>query len=120
MEKKSILADKSYLFAIRIAKLSQYLQERKEFTISQQVLKSGTAIRALINEAEFAQSHADYINKFSISLKEANETVYWLSLLRDANYIGAKLANSLIADCKELIAMLVATVKTLKSKNEKE
>jgi len=111
----SILRDKSYKFAIRIVKLSQYLQTiRKEFVISNQILRSGTAIGALIREAEYGQSKPDFISKMSISLKEANETEYWISILSDTNYISEKAFNSLQSDCKELIAMLVSTIKTSK------
>lgn len=110
------LKDKSYQFAIRIVKLSQFLQQdKKEFVLSKQVLRSGTAIGALIREAEFGQSKADFTNKMSIALKEANETKYWLSLLMDTDFINNNLFMSLQSDCKELIAMLVATVKTSKS-----
>lgn len=110
---KSVLKDKSYAFAIRIVKLSQYLQvEKREFVLSKQVLRSGTAIGALIREAEFGQSKADFISKMNISLKEANETEYWLCILHDTNYMEEKLFASLQSDCNELIAMLVATVKT--------
>lgn len=109
------MKNKSYKFAIRVVRLSQYLQtEKKEFVLSKQVLRSGTAVGALIREAEFGQSRPDFINKMSIALKEANETDYWLSLLKDTDYIDAKLFNSLQSDCKELIAMLVSTVKTSK------
>ena len=112
---KSILKDKSYAFAIRVVKLSQFLQnEKREFVLSKQVLRSGTAIGALIREAEFGQSKADFISKMSISLKEANETEYWLSLLKDTEYIEQYLFESLQSNCKELIAMLVSTIKTLK------
>ena len=119
--KESILKEKSYNFAIRIVKLSQYLQkEKSEFVLSKQILKSGTAIGALIREAEFGQSKPDFISKMSISLKEANETEYWLSILKDTDYINEKMFLSLQNDCKELIAMLVSTVKTTKKvKNEK-
>ena len=83
------LKDKSYQFAIRIVKLSQYLQrDKKEFVLSKQVLRSGTAVGALIREAEFGQSKADFSSKMSISLKEANETEYWLSLLNDTDFIS--------------------------------
>jgi four helix bundle protein len=113
---KNVLKEKSYLFAIRIVRLSQYLQNgKKEYVLSRQILKSGTAVGALIKEAEFAQSHADFINKMNISLKEANESEYWLSLLKDTDYIDEKLYSSLVTVCKELIAMLVSTIKTLKS-----
>ena len=114
---ESILKIKSYQFAIRIVRLSQFLQtEKKEFVLSKQVLRSGTAVGALIREAEFGQSRPDFINKMSISLKEANETEYWLSLLKDTDYLDYKLYDSLQVDSKELIAMLVSTVKTSKSK----
>ena len=114
--KNNPLKDKSYQFAIRIVKLSQFLQQdKKEFVLSRQVLRSGTAIGALIREAEFAQSKADFANKMSISLKEANETEYWLSLLKDTDFIGENQFVSLQSDCREFIALLVATVKTAKS-----
>jgi four helix bundle protein len=110
------LKDRSYQFAIRIVKLSQFLQRhKKEFVLSRQILRSGTAIGALIHEAEFAQSKADFTNKMSIALKEANETEYWLSLLKDTGFISENQFMNLQSDCKELIAMLVATVKTSKS-----
>jgi len=109
------LRDKSYLFAIRIVKLSQLLQnEHREFVLSKQVLRSGTAIGALIREAEFGQSKPDFTGKMSIALKEANETEYWLSLLKDTDFIEDKMFASLQSDVKELIAMLVSTVKTSK------
>ena len=79
---KSVLRQKSYAFALRIIKLSQYLADKKEYVINKQITKSGTAIGALVREAEFAQSIADFINKHSIGLKEANETDYWLSLFK--------------------------------------
>jgi four helix bundle protein len=113
--KENLLKTKSYAFAIRIVKLSQFLQtEKKEFVLSKQVLRSGTAIGALNREAEFGQSKADFISKMSIALKEANETEFWLCLLKDTGYVEQNLFDSLCADCKELIAMLVATVKTAK------
>jgi four helix bundle protein len=77
-------------------------------------LRSGTAIGALIKEAEFGQSKADFINKMSIALKEANETDYWLHLLKDTDFLNEKMFESISADCVELIKMLVATVKTSK------
>ena len=113
------LQNKSYSFAIRIVKLSQFLQEEKrEFVLTKQILRSGTSIGALIREAEFGQSKADFINKMSIALKEANETQYWLSLIHII-VIEIKLFESLENDCKELIAMLVSTIKTSKINAEK-
>jgi four helix bundle protein len=86
--KESVLKDKSYAFAIRIVMLSQFLQtEKKEFVISKQILRCGTAVGALIREGEYGQSRADFTNKMSIALKEANEPAYWLSILKDTGYI---------------------------------
>ena len=111
--KDNPLKEKSYQFAIRIVKLSQFLQQdKREFVLSRQVLRSGTAIGALIREAEFGQSRADFANKMSISLKEANETEYWLSLLKDTDFVSENQFAGLQSDCRELIAMLVSTVKT--------
>lgn len=112
---KSVLKEKSYSFAIRIVKLSQFLQtEKKEFILSKQILRSGTSIGALIREGEFGQSKADFIHKMSIALKEANETDYWLSLLKDTDIIDKEVYESNADQCKEIIAMLVSTVKTAK------
>lgn len=82
--------------------------------MSKQVLRSGTAIGALVWEAEFGQSKADFISKMSIALKEANETDYWLNLLKDTGYLTEKMFESLSKDCTELIKILVSTVKTTK------
>jgi len=116
-KREPVLRNASYRFAVRIVKLSQYLQkEKKEFVLNKQILRSGTAIGALICEAKFAQSDADFINKLSISLKEANETAYWLSLLKDTDYINEKLCNSLSSDCNNLVSMLISSVNTMKRK----
>ena len=112
---ESVLKVKSYAFAIRVVELNRFLcAERKEFVLSKQLLRSGTAVGALIREAEFGQSRADFRSKMTIALKEANETQYWLSLLKDTNYIDARGYESISNDCLELIKMLVATVKTTK------
>jgi four helix bundle protein len=118
MKKESLLKSKSYSFAIRIVKLCKFLQDKnKEYILSKQIIRSGTSIGASIYEAEYAQSNLDFIHKFSISLKEANETLYWLSLLKDIEYLEVELFESLHKDCNELISMLVSTIKTLKAKN---
>jgi four helix bundle protein len=112
---ESVLKLKSYSFSIRVVRLCQYLnKEKKEFLLSKQVLKSGTAIGALIREAEFGQSKADFVSKLSIALKEANETAYWLSLLKDTDYIKSDEYISLKNDCDELIKILVVSIKTAK------
>ncbi|MDR3184922.1 MAG: four helix bundle protein [Prevotellaceae bacterium] len=118
MKKESVLREKSYRFAVRVVRLSQFLKnDKKEYILYKQILRSGTAIGALICEAEYAQSTADFINKFNVSLKEANETAYWLSLLKDTDYIDSNLYTSFFQDCDELICILVSTIKTLKAKN---
>ena len=112
------LREKSYAFAIRIGKLARSLQrDQNEFVLSKQVLRSGTAIGALVREAGFGQSRADFANKMAIALKEANETEYWVCLLKDSELISDEEYSDLHRQCRELIAMLVATVKTTK-KNE--
>ena len=114
--KQNILRDKSYAFALRIIKLYKYLcSEKKEYVISKQVLKAGTSIGALVRESEFAQSKADFVSKLSIALKEANETDYWLSLLKDSEYITEEMYNSIAPDAVELIKMLTSSIKTAKN-----
>ncbi len=116
----SPLHNKSYDFAIRIVNMMKYIKcSDKEYALTNQVLRSGTAIGALVREAEYAQSASDFINKLSIALKECNETLYWLNLLRDTSYIGEKEAQSVISDCRELLAMLITSVKTAKQRNNK-
>lgn len=118
MDRKNVLKDKSFNFAVEIVKLTKKLQsETKEFVLSKQLLRSGTAIGALISEAEFGQSNADFLSKMYIALKEANETKYWLNLLNATNYITGETHEHMSNNCKELVAMLVATTKTIKSKN---
>ena len=116
---KNVLKTKSYDFAIRIVKLSQYLQHnRKEFVLSKQILRSGTAVGALIREAEYGQSKLDFIHKLIISLKEANETEYWINLLKDTGYIEDNLYKSILNDCIELLRLLISSIKTAKKHNE--
>lgn len=117
MDNNNILQDKSYIFSLEIIKLCRFLKEnKKERILSNQVLRSGTAIGALLCEAEFAQSLPDFINKLSISLKEANETRYWIRLLRDSGYIEQTQANDYLDQINQLIAMLVSSIKTSKRK----
>src|SRR5436190_15412973 len=112
---KSVLREKSYAFAVRIMNFCRMLQDtKKEYIVSKQLLRSGTGIGALLREAEFAQSRPDFVHKVSIALKEANETIYWLQLLTDTNYIPGVETTDLQLECNELIAMLAATVKTAK------
>ena len=89
--KENVIKNKSFDFAIRIVKLYQYLcADKKEFVLSKQLLRSGTSIGAMIREAEHAESKQDFIHKFAIAQKEANEVVYWLELLKATDYLTAK------------------------------
>lgn len=116
--KENVVSDKSYAFALRIIKAYKFLSsEHREFILSKQLLRSGTAIGALVKEAEHAQSKADFINKMNIALKEANETEYWLMLLKDSNYIDEKSFQSISEENKELIRLLISIVKTSKEKH---
>ncbi|MBR4128454.1 MAG: four helix bundle protein [Bacteroidaceae bacterium] len=115
--KESVTHTKSKLFAIRIIKFYKYLtEEKKEFIISKQLMRSGTSIGANIRESYFAQSQADFIHKLNIALKEADETAYWLELLVESNMTEEHMFNSLYTDVKEIIALLVASIKTAKEK----
>jgi len=115
----SVLRDKSYLFALRIVKLYKYLVgKHKEYTLSRQVLRSGTSIGALVREAQYAQSARDFINKLSIALKEANESEYWMLLLKDSEFITKKMHDNIQPDISELIKMLTASINTAKKKLE--
>ena len=114
---ESILRNKSYDFALNIVELYKTLaSDKREFILSKQLMRSGTSIGANIREAEFAQSSKDFIHKMSIALKEANETDYWLSILKDSNYISIQSFETLCNKNQELIRMLVSTIKTMKNK----
>ena len=115
MPMKSIVAEKSYHFAVRIVKLCKFLRnERKEYQMSGQLQRCGTSIGANLTEAQQAQSRADFHAKCCISLKEASETKYWLSLLLDTDYLTQAEFRSIYADCCELEKMLVAIVRSTK------
>jgi four helix bundle protein len=113
--RKSILKDKTFEFGIQIVLFCQALRkEKKEYILYKQVLRSGTAIGALIREAEFGQSRADFISKMSIALKEANETEYWLDLMKATGNFSAEKFPDLSKNLKDILYMLIATIKTAK------
>lgn len=113
----SLLKDKSFNFALDCVNLYKMLcQDKKEYVLSKQFLRSSTAIGALIREAQFAQSKPDFISKMSIALKEANETEYWLLLLFKSGFINERNFEDHKIQIDEIIRMLVSTVKTSKSK----
>ncbi len=114
----SALHVKSYAFAVRIVKMYMHLSgdDRKLMAIYTQVLRSGTSISANVHESEFAQSPSDFASKLYIALKEANETINWLNLLKDTDCISEKEFTSIATDCSELIALLVSSIKTVKNR----
>lgn len=118
MDKEKTVHHKSKLFAVRIVKLYQYLcNEKQEFILSKQILRSGTSIGANITEAEYSISNKEFLSKMYIAFKEATETHYWLDLLHDTDYLSDDMYRSLNNDCSEIIKMLTAITKTAKQKN---
>jgi four helix bundle protein len=116
--KESVLRHKSELFADRIVRLYRYVSEQKESVMSKQIYRCGTSIGANIAESTNAQSEADFINKLSIALKEANETEYWRDRLYNSGYINQKGYESMKHDCTEIIKMPVCSIKTIKKRIE--
>ena len=115
--KKNIVKEKSFAFALRIIKLHRFLQdEKREYVLSKQLLRSGTAIGALVREAEQAESKADFIHKMAIALKEANETDYWIELLYQSETLEEKGFSSIKPDITELIKLLTSIIKTSRDK----
>lgn len=106
-------------FAVRIVKLYQYLTRNKtEFVMSNQILRSGTRIGSNIYEAVFAYSKKDFVNKLTVSLKEANETKFWLELLHETDYINDNEFDSIYNDCSKIVGTLVNIVKTSKNSDQ--
>jgi four helix bundle protein len=118
-DSNSPLTKKSYLFGVRIVKMVKYIKcTPKEYGMLNQVFRSGTAIGALVSEAAYAQSSADFINKLSVALKECNETLYWLNILKDTEYLNEKEYESMNTDCREVLALLISSIKTTKQNIE--
>ncbi|MCQ2284699.1 MAG: four helix bundle protein [Bacteroidales bacterium] len=116
MKKSDVLRDKSKAFALRIINLYKYLCEQKsEYVLSKQVLRSGTSIGANISEGGYAQSKSDFVSKLTIALKETAETEYWLELLHESEYIDNSSFQSISTDCSELLILLTSSIKTTKS-----
>jgi four helix bundle protein len=115
--KNSALKEKSFKFAVRIVNLNKHLREdKKEFIISKQVLRSGTSVGAMVREAEQAESKADFVHKLAIAQKEINETLYWLELIQATEYLSDKEFESINNDAIELIKLLTSSIKTTKQK----
>jgi len=113
---ENVIKNKSFVFAIRIIKLYQFLCEaKKEFILSKQLLRSGTAVGALIREAEHAEGKTDFKHKMSIAQKEINETIYWLELLKETGYLTDEQFQSINSDAIEVIKLLTSIIKTTKA-----
>jgi four helix bundle protein len=112
--KDNHIKSKSFAFAVRIVKLNQVLIEKNEFVLSKQLLRSGTAVGALYREAEQAESKADFIHKMAIAQKECNESIYWLELLKETEYITEKQFISINQDAIELLKLITSIIKTAK------
>ncbi len=118
MKENNIIKKKSFEFAVRIVKLYQYLaNDKKEFVLSKQILRSGTSVGAMVRESEYAQSKADFIHKLSIAQKEINETLYWLELFQATNYLSSQEFESINENAVEIIKLITSIIKTTKNNN---
>jgi four helix bundle protein len=116
--KEGVLRSKSFKFAVRIVNLYKYLcDEKKEFVLSKQLLRSGTSVGANFREAEYSESKADFVHKIAIALKECNETIYWLELLKETQYITSKEFESINSDAVEIIKLMTSSIKTARLRN---
>ena len=113
--KENEVKTKSLAFAKRIVFACQYLrQEKQEYVLSKQLLRSGTSIGSNVAEAQFASSRKDFLNKMYIALKECNETLYWLELLASCDYLRSNEYHSLQNDCGELLKLLSSITRTVR------
>ncbi len=114
--KESNIRNKSFVFAVRMVKLYNYLStEKREFVLSKQLLRSGTSVGAMVREAEHAESKADFIHKMAIAQKEINETIYWIELLAATDFLEKQEFESVNNDAIELIKIFTAIIKNTKS-----
>ncbi|HWZ21554.1 MAG TPA: four helix bundle protein [Cytophagaceae bacterium] len=114
--KENVVKNKSFAFAVRIVKVYQYLVDnKKEYVLSKQLLRSGTSVGAMVREAEHAESKADFKHKMGIAQKEINETIYWLELLNETNYLKSNQFESINADAVEIIKLITSIIKSTKS-----
>jgi len=114
--KENVVKNKSFGFAVRIVKLYQYLYEqKKEFILSKQLLRSGTSVGAMVREAEHAETKNDFKHKLAIAQKEINETIYWLELLKETDYLTIEQFESINTDAVEIIKLITSIIKTTKA-----
>lgn len=114
--RNNLIKQKSFDFSIRIVRLYQYLTENKnEYILSKQLLRSGTSVGALIRESEHAESKSDFIHKLAIAQKEINEVIYWLELLNATDYLSENQFESIHNDAIEIIKLIITIIKTTKN-----
>ncbi|MBX2930915.1 MAG: four helix bundle protein [Chitinophagaceae bacterium] len=114
--KENVVKNKSFGFAVRIVRLYQYLcEQKKEFVLSKQLLRSGTSVGAMVREAEHAETKNDFKHKLAIAQKEINETIYWLELLKETDYLTLEQFESINADAIEIIKLITAIIKSTKN-----
>ncbi len=119
MKEGNVVREKSYAFAVRIVKACRHLvDEKKEYVLSKQLLRSGTSIGANVEEAIGGQSGKDFFAKLSIAYKEARETHYWIRLLTDTEYLTPNQSTSLLDDADELLKILGSILKTIKANSD--
>lgn len=114
--KDNIVKNKSFIFSIRVVKVYQFLcDEKKEFVLSKQLLRSGTSVGAMVREAEHAETKKDFIHKMAIAQKEINETIYWIELLKETDYLDTNQFQSLNTDAIEIIKLITSIIKATKT-----
>ena len=114
--KENVVKTKSFLFAVRVVKLYKFLCEsKKEFVLSKQLLRSGTSVGAMVREAEHAETKNDFKHKMGIAQKEINETIYWLELLKETDYLSQEQFDSINADAIEIIKLITSIIKSVKA-----
>jgi len=112
----NIVENKSFAFAVRVVKLYQFLcEQKKEFVLSKQLIRSGTSVGAMVREAEHAETKNDFKHKMGIAQKEINETIYWLELLKETDYLTIEQFESINADAIEIIKLITSIIKSVKA-----
>ena len=112
---ENIIKEKSFAFAVRIVKLYKYIcEDKREYTLSKQLLRSGTSVGAMVREAEYAETTKDFLHKLAVAQKETNETIYWLALLKETEYLESHHYESINTDAVEIIKILTSIIRSTK------
>lgn len=113
--RENIVKNKSFAFAVRVVNCYKWLcAEKKEYVLSKQLLRSGTSVGAMVREAEHAETKKDFIHKMAIAQKEINESLYWLELLRETDYLEQPTFVTLEQDATEILKLITAIIKSTK------